>query len=52
MQYRRLVRDYEALPRRSRAMILWAMTNKMSRSPAGESTQTWRNDPPKTVIDD
>ncbi|WP_223840436.1 transposase [Saccharopolyspora pogona] len=50
MQYRRLVRDYEALPRRSRSMILWAMTNKMSRSLTGESTQTWRNDPPKTVI--
>ena len=44
MQYRRLVRDYEALPQRSRAMILWAMTNKMSRSLTGESTQTWRND--------
>jgi transposase len=44
MQYRRLVRDYEALPQRSRTMILWAMTNKMSRSLTGESTQTWRND--------
>ena len=47
MQYRRLVRDYEALPQRSRAMILWAMTNKMSRTLAGESTQTWRIDPLK-----
>jgi transposase len=44
MQYRRLVRDYETLPQRSRTMILWAMTNKMSRSLTGESTQTWRND--------
>jgi transposase len=44
MLYRRLVRDYEALPQRSRVMILWAMANKMSRSLTGESTQTWRND--------
>jgi transposase len=50
MQYRRLVRDYEALPRRSRTMIFWAMTNKMSRSLVGESTQTWRNDLLKTDI--
>jgi transposase len=50
MQHRRLVRDYEALPRRSRTMTLWAMTNIMSRSLTGESTQTWRNDPPKTGI--
>lgn len=50
MQYRRLVRDYEALPQRSRAMILWAMTNKMSRSLTGESTQTWRNDLLKSDI--
>ncbi|QIZ37752.1 transposase [Saccharopolyspora sp. ASAGF58] len=50
MQHRRLVRDYEALPRRSRTMTLWAMTNIMSRSLAGESTQTWRNDPRKMGI--
>lgn len=30
MQHRRLVRDYEALPQRSRTMIHWAMANKMS----------------------
>jgi hypothetical protein len=30
MQHRRLARDYEALPKRSRAMIHWAMANKMS----------------------
>jgi transposase len=48
MQYRRLVRDYEALPQRSRVMILWAMTNKMSRELTGESTQTWRTKLPKT----
>ena len=50
MQHRRLVRDYEALPQRSRAMIHWAMANTMSRFLAGESTQTWRNDPPKADI--
>ncbi|WP_435884303.1 FAD-dependent monooxygenase [Streptomyces mirabilis] len=41
-QHRRLVRDYEALPQRSRAMIHWAMANKMSRELTGESTPTWR----------
>jgi transposase len=50
MQHRRLVRDYEALPQRSRTMIHWAMTNKMSRELTGESTQTWRTDPPKADI--
>lgn len=44
MQHRRLARDYEALPQRSRTMVHWAMTNIMSRSLTGESTQTWRND--------
>jgi transposase len=29
-RYRRLHRDYEALPERSRSMALWAMTNSMS----------------------
>ncbi|WP_352244816.1 transposase [Actinoplanes sp. NBRC 103695] len=43
MQHRRLARDYEALPQRSRAMVLWAMANTMSRGLAGESTQTWRD---------
>ena len=47
MQHRRLVRDYEALPQRSRTMIHWAMANIMSRILTGESTQTWRNDLPK-----
>jgi len=41
MQHRRLARDYEALPQRSRAMVLWAMANTMSRRLTGESTQTW-----------
>ncbi len=42
MQRRRLVRDYEALPQRSRAMIHWAMANEMARELTGESTPTWR----------
>jgi hypothetical protein len=50
MQHRRLVRDYEALPQRSRAMIHWAMSNIMSRLLTGESTQTWRIDPRKADI--
>jgi transposase len=51
MQHRRLVRDYEALPQRSRTMVHWAMTNIMSRFLSGESTQTWRNDLPKKGIE-
>jgi transposase len=50
MQHRRLVRDYEALPQRSRTMIHWAMTNIMSRILTGESTQTWRVSTPKPYI--
>ncbi|MET9116712.1 IS5 family transposase [Streptomyces longwoodensis] len=42
MQHRRLARDYEALPQRSRAMIHWAMANKMSRALTGESALTRR----------
>ncbi|MGC0327038.1 transposase [Streptomyces sp. SAI-170] len=42
MQHRRLARDYEALPQRSRTMIHWAMANKMSRELTGESIPTWR----------
>ena len=40
MQHRRLARDYESLPQRSRTMIRWAMTNILSRRLTGESTQT------------
>lgn len=50
MQHRRLVRDYEALPQRSRTMIHWAMTNTMSRELTGETTQTWRINPSKPGI--
>jgi transposase len=45
MLHRRLARDYETLPERSRAMIHWAMIDNMSRRLTGESTQTWRDVP-------
>jgi transposase len=48
MLHRRLARDYEALPERSRAMIHWAMTDNMSRRLTGESTQTWRDTTART----
>jgi transposase len=44
MMHRRLVRDYETNPRRSRAMIHWAMIDNMSRRLTGESTTSWRYD--------
>jgi transposase len=44
MLHRRLARDYETLPTRSRTMILWAMIDDMSRRLTGESTTTWRID--------
>jgi transposase len=44
MMHRRLVRDYETNPRRSRAMIHWAMIDNMSRRLTGESPRSWRND--------
>jgi transposase len=46
MLHRRLVRDYETLPQRSRAMIHWAMIDNMSRRLTGESTPSWRDDHP------
>jgi hypothetical protein len=46
MLHRRLVRDYETNPRRSRAMIHWAMIDNMSRRLTGESTPSWRDDLP------
>jgi transposase len=49
-QHRRLVRDYETLPQHSRAMIHWASDNTMSRFLTGESTRTWRINPPKADI--
>lgn len=43
IQHRRLARDFEALPQRSRAVIAWAMANKMSCELPGESV-SWRPD--------
>lgn len=48
--HRRLVRDYETLPERSISVIHWAMIDNMSRRLAGESTPTWRIDPPDRDI--
>ncbi len=49
MLHRRLVRDYETNPRRSRAMIHWAMIDNMSRRLTRESTLSWRNDDPPNM---
>ena len=46
MLHRRLARDYETNPQRSRAMIHWAMIDNMSRRLTGESTASWRDDHP------
>ena len=43
--HRRLVRDHETLPNRSRTMIPRAMIDNMSRRLTGESTPTWRITP-------
>lgn len=50
MLHRRLVRDYETLPERSRTMIHWAMIDNMTRRLTGESTRTWRDDLSKADI--
>jgi len=42
MGYRRLARDYEALPQRSEAMIHLAMIDIMARRLTRESTPIWR----------
>lgn len=44
MLHRRLVRDYETNPQRSRTMIHWAMIDNMSRRLTRESTLSWRDD--------
>jgi transposase len=44
--HRRLVRDYETNPARSRSMIHWAMIDNMSRRLTGESTPSWHDDRP------
>jgi hypothetical protein len=38
MLHRRLVRDFETRPERSRAIIHWAMIDNMTRRLTGEST--------------
>lgn len=48
MLHRRLARDFETLPERSRTMIHWAMIDNMSRRLTGESTPTWHEDPAET----
>ncbi|WP_416211422.1 transposase [Frankia sp. Cas3] len=45
MHYRRLVRDYETRPQRSRTMIHWAMIDLMGRRLTGERTPTWHYQP-------
>ena len=50
MLHRRLVRDYETLPERSRTMVFWSMLDNMTRRLTGESTQTWRPDPALAVL--
>jgi hypothetical protein len=40
--HRRLVRDCETNPRRSQAMIHWAMIGNMTQRPTGDSTVSWR----------
>jgi transposase len=44
MPHRRLARDYETLPARSRTMIHSAMIDNMSRRLTGESTPSWRDE--------
>jgi transposase len=50
MTHRRLARDYETLPQRSRTHIHWAMIDNMSRRLTKESTPTWRDYPPQPDI--
>ena len=49
MLHRRLARDYETNPQRSRAMIHWAMIDNMCRRLTGESTASWRDDRPENT---
>lgn len=45
MLHRRLARDYETLPASSASMILWSMTDVMTRRLTGATTPTWRGPP-------
>ncbi|MFE4592986.1 transposase [Streptomyces laurentii] len=42
MRHRRLARDDEALPQKSRTVIHWTMAARMSRELTGASAPTWR----------
>jgi transposase len=50
MLHRRLARDYETLPQRSRTTIHWAMIDNMAKTLTSESTLTWRAAVPKADI--
>jgi len=50
MLHRRLARDHETLPERSRAMTHWAMIDNMVPTSDRESTQTCRDGMINTVI--
>jgi transposase len=50
MLHRRLTRDYETLPQRSRTTIHWAMIDNMAKTLTSESTPTWRMANIKTDI--
>lgn len=50
MLHRRLARDYETLPERSRTMMHWAMIDNMSRRLTGETTTTWRRESTELII--
>ncbi|MFG2887906.1 IS5 family transposase, partial [Streptomyces sp. NPDC048297] len=43
MLHRRLVRDYEHLPRTSESRVYWAMTAVILRGPTGSAAATWRS---------
>jgi transposase len=48
-RYRRLHRDHEALPERSRSMARWAMTNSMSPRPTADPNKTGQYPRPKPL---
>lgn len=46
MLHRRLVRDYEHLPRSSQSRVYWAMTAVILRRLTGATTAAWRSASP------
>ncbi len=48
VQHRRLARDYDALPQRSKTMIHWAMANTMSRTLTENPPKPGANQLPNT----